>query len=197
MWQTVMGIFEQTSQLAVLLSIAGVSFVVLLIWFILGSVVGTDHDVSHDNDHAGLDHGIEGDGPTVSIFSPRIFLVFTLVFGSAGSIACLMGYKGLIPSVWGIVSGLAAGALAYWALSLLYKQQGNSLISIQDAVGKTASVTTGIDVDKFGEVEVNIAGNNRTYMAVSKTKRDLPRGSQVKVVQNTGNCLVVEAVAVV
>jgi membrane protein implicated in regulation of membrane protease activity len=196
MLETVLNVFSQTSQLVVLLAIAGVSFVVLLIWFIGGAAFGADHEVSHDADHSGLDHSVEGDGPTVSLFSPRIFFVFTLVFGAAGSIACLMGCKGVVPSIWGLVSGFAAGLLAYWALSLLHKQQSNSLILTEGAVGKKASVTTSIDGERFGEVEVIIDGNSRSYMAVSKTGKSLPRGSQVVVVQNAGGHLIVEAATV-
>ena len=183
----------QTSQLGVFLAVAIGSFIILFIMFLAGSL-GAGHDVDHGGGVGhDADHPDHGDGnATVSIFSPKIFAVFTLAFGCCGAIACLAGIGGIYPSLCGLGGGLAFGAMAYIGLSALYKQQANSIVPTQAALGKTGSITTSIEGSGFGEIEVNINGDNRTYTAISKGGKSIPRGAVVKIVQCNGGVLIVE-----
>ena len=189
-----------TLQLVVFLTITLAAFVVLAITFFAGSLFGADHDISHDHDMGGHDVSTDHDGgdhgSTISVFSPKIFFVFLAAFGAGGSIASLYGSSAMAASGWGMLVGASFGAIAYFGLFLLYGAQANSVIRTTDAVGQIGYVSTSItEKGGVGEVEVNVSGQSKTYMAQAKGGISIPRGSQVKVTAVQGVTLLVEAVS--
>jgi membrane protein implicated in regulation of membrane protease activity len=185
-------------QTMIFLAIAGISFVILSISFFAGSIFGTDHDIPHDHDVASghdVAGGHDGEyGSTVSVFSPKIFFVFTMGFGAAGAIASIYHCGSIVSSLYGLLSGLVFGAIAYLGLSLLYKQQANSVINTDKAINQVGVVTTTINSGGLGEVTVNVLGNSRTYTAQEKGGGEIGRGKKVRVIQNMGGTLLVEAI---
>lgn len=185
-------LISQTSAVGVFLTIAGVSFIALVIQLVAGHF-GAEHDAGHI-EHPDHDHDM-GNG-TVSIFSTKVVLTFTMCFGSSGAIACFCGVRGwALQSLSGLVGGLLFGAAAYFILNALYKQQANSLVSTAGAMNQNGKLVTSIVGGGYGEVEVNISGSSRVYTASSKGGKDISRGSVVRVTAINGSILTVEEVA--
>jgi membrane protein implicated in regulation of membrane protease activity len=184
-----------TAQLIVFLTITVGAFIVLAITFFAGAVFGADHDAPHEHDIGGHDvHDHDsGYGSEVSIFSPKVLLVFFAAFGAGGSIASLYGCGAVSASMWGLLTGVLFGAIAYLGLSLLYKAQSNSVVKTTSAVGQIGHVSTSIrGQNGVGEVEVNISGQAKTYTAQAKLGTTILRGTSVKVVEVQGATLLVE-----
>jgi membrane protein implicated in regulation of membrane protease activity len=146
----------------------------------------------HDHDAGGGGHEIAGADHSVPFLSPQIIFSFTLGFGASAAIASAYGAK----LHWSILIGFAFGFLmagAVYALyAVIYKQQATSLVETSNAIGKVANVLTAIPADGSGEIGLQVAGEYRTYLARSR-QGEIAKGSRVKVIENLGGQLVVEA----
>lgn len=178
--------FATTTQFAVFVAITLAGVILLL----AGAVFGDhdhDHDAGHDHDHEG-GHG----DPTVSIFSTKVIGTFIMGFGGAGSLATNYGVGSLGASLIGVATGVGLGLGMYGFMRLLYGQQSTSIVRTEETLGRSGIVTTGIGVDSVGEVEVSMGDIRRIYMAQTNSGVTLPKGTQVKVVANSGSRLIVE-----
>jgi membrane protein implicated in regulation of membrane protease activity len=180
-----------TSQLGVFLGITAVGVIVLLAGAIFGGEhdVDHDHDFNHDHDHGDVGHN----DPTVSIFSTKVLATFVMGFGGAGAMATNYGSSPMSSSLIGLGSGFVLGLAMYGLMRALYSQQSSSLVRTEETLGQSGIVTTGIDPGSVGEVEVSMGSIRRTYIAQSNGSVPFPRGTRVKVVSNSGSCLLVEA----
>lgn len=147
-----------------------------------------DHDQSHDSD------GHSGE-PTVSIFSMKVMGAFIMTFGAGGAIAYWNDYGWVYSSLIGIATGFSFGGIMYLLLRVMYSQQSNSLVSTEQAVGKTGIVSVEVGETSVGSVEIMLAGQSRDYLARSSAGVKIPKGSEVKVVRTSGSEVVVEAVS--
>lgn len=151
----------------------------------------------HDHaDHAGHDvHHDGGAHAAVSIFSPRIIAVFCVGFGAAGLIVSTMGV-GLFGAIGaGLASGVVLAGIAFMALSFMYKQQANSMISGESVIGQMARVTTAIPAQGVGEVGVTVQQQYGTHIAKTKDGCAIPAGQTVKIIGRVGGVLEVERVS--
>lgn len=186
--------FMQTGQLTVFISIGLVGFVYLAVSALFGGL-GHDTDGGHelggDNDTDGIGHGHE---PTVSIFSTKVIAIFLVGFGGAGAIA---SHSGLSVG-WAVGAGLGSGVVfgfAGWGmLRAMYRQQSNSALDTNNAIGELGQVTINIPEGGVGEVGVSVQGSYSTYSARTEDGRPLSFGRRVKVKSNQGGQLVVEQV---
>ena len=187
----------QSTQTMVFMSIAAASFLFVCASFFMG---GHDHDhdvshdVGHDHDHGGHDHGGTHEFSTVSFFSPKVLSIFTLAFGASGAVASVFGCKAVVCTTIGLVSGFLLALVALYALRLLYSQQANSLVTNSAIVGVTARVTTRIPSYGVGEITLVAARQSMTRLARSKGGREISTGVSVKVLEVSGDALVVEPV---
>ncbi len=149
-----------------------------------GSLLFGGHDHSLDHDTGG-DHG-------ASFLSPQIIFSFTLGFGASAAISSAYG----LAVHWSILIGLAFGLVmagaVYALFAVIYRQQATSLVETSSVVGKVANVLTAIPPDGSGEIGLQVAGQYRTYLARSR-KGEIAKGARVKVLENQGGQLVVEA----
>lgn len=163
-----------------------------LIMLLGGSIFGHDHDVDHDHDG---DHDNDhSDNPTVSLFSVKVIGTFVMGFGAGGAIASHYGAEMLAASGIGFGVGLLMGLLMYGVMYLIYGQQATSIVSTENAVGKTGTVTVLISEYGVGEVDLTLQGQHRTYLAISASGKSIDKNSPVKVVRTAGSQLIVEKV---
>lgn len=156
---------------------------------------GHDHDVGDHEADAGVDHDLDHDAePTISLFSTKVIGTLTMGYGTAGAIAYHYGCSYFISSMWGLGMGLLLGLVMYGILKLIYTQQASSLVQTSSAIGQTATVTTSIDAQTVGEVEMSIGGQRMIYLARSMDGENIPRGKTVRVVQTTGSEVFVKTI---
>jgi hypothetical protein len=177
---------NQLGQALVFASIGGAGLIVLAFSAFFGGEHhgGDGHaDLSHDGDHGG----------PVSFFSPRIMAIFAVGFGACGAIATVLGAGVFGSVIGGFVAGAVMAGLGFVVVSLLYKQQVNSLLSTSGVVGKVGRVTTAIPEKGSGEVGVTLQSQYGTYLARSKDGQGIALGQPVRILSNVGGVLEVEA----
>jgi len=169
----------------VFLAIMGAAIVLAL----GGSLFGHDHDAGgHDHDQGGDQEG------TVSIFSTKVVSVFIMGFGGGGAIAEYYGHGWVRSSLVGLAVGFVMGAVMYAVLRALYGHQANSLVFVNELVGRQGVVTIPIEPGALGEVNVSCGDRIMTYLArTSAGAQPLPKGSIIEVVSSAGNQLLVKA----
>ena len=177
----------------IFIAIAIGSFIVIAGSFLFGH----DHDVGHaDAGHAAEAHDIGHDAePTISFFSVKVIGTLTMGFGAAGAIARQYGANYLVSSLWGLGSGIILSLLMYFILKLIYSQQASSLVQTFSAIGQTGTVSTSIEKDAVGEVDLSIGGQYVTYLAKSSTGKPIPKSRTVKVVNVVGSELIVQEIS--
>jgi membrane protein implicated in regulation of membrane protease activity len=164
-----------------------------LILLIGGSLFGHDHDAGGHDGHLDAGHDVAGDAePTVSIFSLKVIGTFIMGFGAGGAIAVQYGADPLAASAVGLASGVLIGLLMYLVMRLIYGQQSTSIIATESAVGHVGTVTVSIASDGLGEVDLDLHGQHRSFLARAAAPITIARGRQVTVVRTVGSQLVVE-----
>jgi membrane-bound ClpP family serine protease len=153
---------------------------------------GLDHDVDHGTDHGGGD----GDEHTISLFSSKVLGMLTMGFGAAGAIAKSYQASYLTASLIGAGSGAALAAGMYGLLTLIVRQQSNSLIPTDSLVGASGTVVVAIFPEAVGEVGVSFAGQYTVYSAKSHDGKEIAKGRTVRIVQTLGSQLVVQEIHV-
>lgn len=133
-------------------------------------------------DHGGHDGANDHDG--LALFSIRGIVAFFAVGGWAGIVAA--GLK--FPAVLAVAAFLVCGAVALYAVALIFKLatklQAAGNLSLDNAVGKTATVYITIPGSRkgIGKVTVTFQGRFSECDAVSDAGADLKTGEQVEVV---------------
>ena len=160
---------------------------------LFGSMIfGHDHDgaIDHDGDHGDDGHS-EG---SISIFSFKIIGSFLIGFGASAILAVYqLQLNNFQASLVGVLFGVVIGAVSWWLLTLINKQQANSLLTSASAVGLTASVTLGIDANP-GEVAFSNNGTFTTRSARSVDNVVINKGEIVKIINIVGNDVLVERI---
>ncbi len=160
-----------------------------------GSLFGHDHDAGGHDGHLGAGHDAGGDGePTVSIFSLKVIGTFIMAFGAGGAIAVQYGADPLAASAVGLAAGILIGLCMYWVMRLIYGQQSTSIVETESAVGCVGTVTVSIAGDGLGEVDLDLQGQHRNFLARSAAPAAIARGRQVKVLRTVGSQLIVQEV---
>ncbi|MCI0486373.1 MAG: NfeD family protein [Blastocatellia bacterium] len=191
--------FSQINALTVFLALAAIGFLFVLISLLFGEIFGhfdfghdadLDHsaDFDHDVDHD-VSHEIGDGGP--SFFSLRVITVFITAFGGFGAIGIKLGFGTLLSSLFGLVGGVALGALVYFFASFLYKQQATSMIASSDLVGMTAHVIVGIPAGGIGQIRCVVGESMVEKIARSRDETEIPYNSTVRIEEIAGESVIV------
>jgi membrane protein implicated in regulation of membrane protease activity len=167
-------------------SIAVAGFIV-----VAGGALFGDH--GHDMGH-GVDHGGDHDA-IVSVFSPRVIGTFVMGFGAGGTIAVYGGAQPMAASLVGLGVGCVLGVVMYLITTMFYSQQSNTVVRMDDVVGRTGIVTVAIDPGSVGKVEVVVGDLRRDYLARAADRtKSLARGQSVTIRAYHGSEVTVAAV---
>lgn len=147
--------------------------------------------VGHDVDAGDLD-GHHGPG----FFSLRTMGVFLTAFGAVGAVSVLNlppgGSRGLISSVFGVLSGIVLSALYLLAMRMIYTQEASSLVGDRELMGVEGRVTVAIPVDGVGEVSCPVGGQTTRRMARAAGRQAIAEGAVVRIKDVYGATVVVE-----
>lgn len=163
-------------------------------FLILGSLIGfgdTDVDLEAEFD---TDMDTDVDTPDFPILTIKNFLAFLTMFSWTG-MACLKYGFGTAATL-GISTG--AGIVLVLALISLYymmnKLKQDTVSSISDAIGKSATVHLRIPKNGRGQISVIINGSLQTIDAIAKNGKAFRTGDTVEVVEANDTELIVDSI---
>ncbi len=170
------------SLMTIFLAIGGLGFLFLLISLIVGDVfdmLGFQFDLTLDASH---DFGL---------FDSRVIAIFLTAFGGFGAIGAALGYGAAVSSVFGILGGVAFGALVFYFGRFLYRQQASSSVTEEDLIGRTAQVVVGIPANQVGQIACRIGEERVEKIARTRDGAAIKAGETVYIEEITGEGLIV------
>ncbi len=155
-----------------------VGLVLLLVTVVFDDIFGGLLDALH------LDLDIGGTSLT------PLLLGFVSMFGVGGLFATqLLDLHGGAAALAGVATGVVGGLFASLLFRVLRRSESASPFSVQDFVGRPASVAVSIPAGRFGSVYVKAEGQTHEFSATAST--DITSGTPVTVTAALGNGLVV------
>jgi membrane protein implicated in regulation of membrane protease activity len=123
-----------------------------------------------------------------------LLIAFVAMFGVGGLFATqLLNVHGGSAALVGTAFGAVGVGIVYALFSTFRRAEGKRPFSLDDLVGRSASVAVAIPAGRLGSVYVRAEGQNHEFSATASM--DVPSGSVVTVVGVHGNGLVVAPVA--
>ncbi|HCT64370.1 MAG TPA: hypothetical protein DIC60_03715 [Lachnospiraceae bacterium] len=146
----------------------------------------------HGFDHSSTDHGGEvgTDGiEHISPFKPIVIGSFITVFGGMGVIGhYIFNIAALFLFVIALVSGLVVATIIFYVVVVtMYKNQGNSIISVQDLKRTIGDVITPIPANGVGEISYTTADSIYKSTARSLDGEEIAKGEKVIIVDYNDN----------
>lgn len=177
-----------------ILAFLGFFFLVVTLFFgtIFEGIEDVAHDISLDHDLS-LDHDTDVAGP--SPFSIRILAAFITGFGASGAISSYYHKGWMVSSFIGLLFGALTGGIVYLVVSMMYKQQASSTISMDEMVGLAGVVSVTIPPKGFGQVSLVVKSSQVEHFASSESGDEIKNGTNVKVVKLVGDRLIVSPLA--
>ncbi len=172
----------------------------VLFTFQMALVFFAGADIDGDTDAGGDMHGDIHDGDSdgdfdsvMGYFTIRNLIAFFMGFGWGGLAMLERGYSTL-PSVFG---GTVVGMLFVFVVMMVMKGlallKNEGTLAIQNAVGAVGTVSISIpkEMSGSGKISVIIQGRLVEVEAVTREKKTIARGAQIKVIEVAGAKLVV------
>ncbi|MEK7724154.1 MAG: hypothetical protein AAB336_07400 [Acidobacteriota bacterium] len=171
------------SLLTIFLVIGGIGFLFLLISLLIGDLF----------DMVGVEVDSNLDGHDFGLLDSRVVSVFLTAFGGFGAIGTIWGFGAMPSSGFGVLGGIAFGAVVYYFGKLLHSQQVTSSVSIEDLIGRTAQVTVTIMPNQLGQVTFTVGEERVEKLARSADNTELKIGTIVKIDAFAGDSVLVRA----
>lgn len=168
-----------------------------LVFLIVSVFIGDHHveaggDVSHEaGSGGGTHHGVT----TSELFNFRNLALLAAGFSAASIIARNADYGTLGTNAAGIAGALVMFALGVWLFRVVRRQESNSITSNADLTGKTATVTTSIPAQGFGEITLRNAQGVSVSLNAKSRGSAIPAGSEVNITAVAGNIATVTTTA--
>ena len=156
-----------------------------LLFLVVSSLFGGDHEVGHDHDF-----GHEGPSP----FSSRVISLFLTGFGFTGAIGQSydLGYPA--SSGLGVGMGLILAFTGFKLIAFFTKQGASSTLTDDELIGHVGQVTVPIPAGGLGQIVVDVHGRRVFPSARNVVDAAVAEGAQVKIIRSSGNQVVVEQV---
>jgi hypothetical protein len=159
-----------TTLLITFLIIGGLGFLFLLISLLVGDIFeALGMDFSLDANH---DFGV---------FDSRVISVFLVAFGGFGAIGVQTDFGAVISSLFGLLGGVAFGAIIFFFGKFLYDQQSTSSISTNDLIGRTAQVIVNIKPDQLGQISCRVGDERVEKLARALNGEEIKAGQLVRI----------------
>ncbi len=165
---------------------------------VLLSQFGGDH--GHDAAHTGFETGhghdfshVQGGGAPqgadfLLVFLNLRFWIYALAcFGLIGLVLTLGTGQASRPIlITSIVTGLIGGYAVSWLYQFAMRSDMHSNIEIRDLVGTLGRVTVALRPGEPGRIETHVGGETIELLAYGKEPNEIPRGSDVRIVDIEG-----------
>jgi membrane protein implicated in regulation of membrane protease activity len=150
----------------------------LLITVVFDDILGGIFDALH----LGVDIGGTSLAP--------LLIAFVAMFGVGGLFGTqVLDVHGGTAAVIGTAFGGLGVGIVYLLFSTFRRAEGARPFSLDDLVGRAATVAVAIPAGRLGSIYVRAEGQNHEFSATAST--DVPSGSAVRVIGVHGNGLVV------
>jgi membrane protein implicated in regulation of membrane protease activity len=161
---------------------AVVGLVLLLITIVFDDILGGIFDALH----IGFDLGGTSLAP--------LLIAFVAMFGVGGLVGTqLLDLHGGQAAIVGVIAGGIGVGIVYALFSTFRRAEGRPPFTLEDLVGRTASVAVGIPAGRFGSVYLKAEGQTHEFTATAPI--DIAPGTPVRVTAVAGNGLVVSTIA--
>ncbi len=158
-----------------------VGLVLLLVTIVFDDIFGGILDAFH----IGFDIGGTSLAP--------LLIAFVAMFGVGGLVATqLLDVHGGTAAVIGVLSGGIGVGIVFAIFSTFRRAEGRAPFSLEDLVGRDASVAVGIPAARHGSVYLKAEGQTHEFTATASAA--LAPGTPVRVTAVSGNGLVVAAI---
>lgn len=174
-------IFTTFGLATIFLIIGSLGFLFLLISFLIGDLfefLDFDFDLDTGNDFG--------------LFDSRVISMFLAAFGGFGLIGSTLGFGGLFSTLFGLLGGIAFGAIVFYFGKLLYSQQSNSSVTKEDLIGRTAQVIVPILPNQLGQVLFIIGEERIERLARSADNTEIKVGTKVRIDSFVGDSVLVK-----
>ena len=159
-----------TGLMTIFLIIGAIGFLFLLISFVVGDVF----------EALGFDFGLDA-SHDFGVFDSRVIAVFLTAFGGFGAIGSAIGYGAFGGSLFGLLGGVAFGAIVFYFGKLLYNQQSSSSVSEEDLIGRAAQVVVSIRPDGLGQISCRIGEERIEKLARTTGGEEIKAGQLVRI----------------
>jgi membrane protein implicated in regulation of membrane protease activity len=161
---------------------AVVGLVLLLITIVFDDILGGIFDALH----IGFDLGGTSLAP--------LLIAFVAMFGVGGLVGTqLLDLHGGQAAIVGVIAGGIGVGIVYALFSTFRRAEGRPPFTLEDLVGRPASVAVGIPAGRFGSVYLKAEGQTHEFTATAAM--DIASGTPVRVTAVAGNGLVVSTIA--
>ncbi len=113
------------------------------------------------------------------VFSSAVIGAVVAATGFGGAAAQALGASTLVALPVGLVAGGFFGWFAYWLTRLIRSGGSDDTLTIDDALGRSGRVVTGIPAEGFGVVSILIGGH--TLRLNARAEQPLDAGTEVHV----------------
>lgn len=150
----------------------------------------------HNFDHTSVDNGgqVGTDGiEYISPFKPIVIGSFITVFGGMGVIGhYIFNLAAVFLFLLAIASGLVVATIIFYVFVVtMYKNQGNSTISVHELKGTIGDVITPIPSNGVGEISYTSADSIYKSIAKSLDGEEIAKGEQVIIAEYNDNIAIV------
>ena len=186
---------EITTAMIVYFSIGCFALLLVVISFLIGEIGGFFHDVTSPmtdwlGNHLPFagDHSIEFS----RVLNSGSMLGFLAGFGFVAALAMAQWrISPLAAGGWGVLGGLAMGALLGTIYLGLTKSHATTSYDVHDLIGTSGLVTEVIPRGSAGRIECNLRGSKVWHTARAATEEDIPVGTPVRVEGVIGDAIMV------
>ena len=93
------------------------------------------------------------------VFSSAVVGAFVAATGFGGAATQALGAPAAVTVPVGLVAGVVFGGFAYWLTRLIRDGGSDATVTVDDALGCSGRVVTGVPVDGFGVVTILVGGH--------------------------------------
>ena len=169
---------------------AAVGGTLLVCQFLLGLLGLGHHDIDHDHDVGGHDHGADHDHHGswyAGVLTLRTVAAALTFFGLAGLTVTEVNGDPIFVFIISTLAGAGALFGVAWIMKALHRLKADGTLRIERAVGRTGTVYLSVPGNSAGAGKVTVKVQNRTveYRAISR-QEPLATGAPVQVVAVVG-----------
>jgi membrane protein implicated in regulation of membrane protease activity len=152
-------------------------------FLIASALLGGHHDMGGGDVDGSTHHGVT----TSELFNLRNLALLAVGFSGCSIIARNVGVGEFETNLAGVAGAVAMFLVGVYFFRMIRKQEGNSITSNIDLIGKTAVVTVGIPSNGYGEISLQNTLGAATSLTAKTVGIAIAQGSEVRITAVSGN----------
>ena len=169
-----------------------------MVFLVVSALLGGHHDMDtggHDIGGGHVDGSTHHGVTTSELFNIHNLALLAVGFSAFSIIARNVGVGELETNLAGIAGAVIMFFVGVYFFRMIRKQEGNSITSNTDLIGKTAIVTVGIPSNGYGEISLQNTLGAATSLTAKTVGTAIAQGSEVRITAVSGNTATVNMAA--